>query len=174
MRHRQEIRDTWLRYSNVGATGPLLAKFVVRSQHAPATLRSLLDTEQRSHGDIVEVGVPHNETRLRGPVLSMMAWFAYAADTFPSARFIAKADDDVYVQAPHFERMLRSVAAASSADAAAMMYLGVMSFFHWYPTNFEREGFGYHFMMSDQAGAASTSGLVSLEDLPAGRVVIQM
>ena len=83
----------------------------------------------------------------------MMAWFAYAADAFPSARFIAKADDDVYVQAPHFERMLRSVAAASSADAAAMMYLGVMSFFHWYPTNFEREGFGYHFMMSHQAGA---------------------
>lgn len=139
-----------MQYPNVGHGKPLTVHFVVRAMHAPPLVEDLLLLEQRMHGDIVRVDVPWNETRLRGPVLSVAAWFAYAVRNLASAKFIAKLDDDAYVRAPHVELLLREV--LRTAPTPDRVYLGAMSWFHWYPKIFERSGFGWSYTMAWMLG----------------------
>ena len=156
LERRVGSRESWLKWPNVCRSGcALTVRFVVRAGGAlPAAVDWLLAQEERAHGDMLRVDVPWNETRLRGPVLSVAAWFAHAVVRFASATFLAKMDDDAYVHTPGLEALLRQVRAA--APSAERVYLGPMSWFHWFPRIFERSGFGWTCTCLEHAPHACT------------------
>lgn len=137
--HRRAVlRHTWLSLPAPGVH----TRFVVRALHAPARLHRQLSAEQRTHSDILEVSVPWNETRLRGPVLTLAAWIRHAASQLPSARYIAKVDDDSYLHAPGLAELLRSTL-HPSLGAHAMAYIGTLTWYSWYAEQWDRCGFGW-------------------------------
>jgi len=116
---------------------------------APLGVERLLQQEERDHGDVLRVDVHWNETRLRGPVLSVAAWLSYAVRTH-SARCVAKLDDDAYVYAPALEGIvLQALAVAPHPDT---LYMGPISWFHWYERIYERSGFGWTYTMAWHLG----------------------
>ena len=150
---RAASRATWFRWPNVGVDGskPISAHFVVRTGAAPPPIAQLVAAEQRAHGDVVPLAdVPWNETRLRGPVLSVAAWFSFAARRLPSCAYVAKLDDDAYVHAPALEKLLRQTLV--TAPHPERIYMGAFSWFHWMPRIFERSGFGWSYSMAWMLG----------------------
>ena len=124
LERRLGIRHSWLQWANV-KSGHIGASFVVRSGNSPQWLDQLLDAEQERYNDVVRAPtVAWNETRLRGPVLSLAVWLQYAVVHHSSARFIGKMDDDAFLHAGDFERLLRTVAAS---PLSTYMYMGAMS-----------------------------------------------
>jgi len=120
---RLGVRESWMRYPNVGQSFDV--RFVLRTVGAPAGLMRALERENATHRDIIGIDVAWNETRVRGPVLSLAAWLKYACDAYPSARYIAKMDDDAYLQTMEFERML-NVMHQQDPTASSHMNLGVI------------------------------------------------
>ena len=150
---RLAMRASWMTWPNTldGNGSRITVRFVVRGQHTSQALGAALYSEQQQYGDMLVVAVPWNESRLRGPVLSLAAWLRHATRAYASARFIAKCDDDAYINAPQLERVLASVSAAEPM-ASGWLYLGVLKWFHWFPHIFERSGFGDSFYASLKAG----------------------
>ena len=149
LERRAACRTSWMRWPNIGKAFHVY--FVVRARGAPSSVSELLRLEHEAHGDVLRVDVPWNETRLRGPVLSVAAWFAYATRQLsPSPRFVAKLDDDAYLYAPALETLVRE--ALRVAPTPERIYLGPMSWFHWYPKIFERSGFGWSYTMAWMMG----------------------
>lgn len=169
LERRLGIRHSWLQWSNVQPGASILARFIVRSGDAPGWLHEMLDGEQARYGDVLRMpSVAWNESRLRGPMLSLAAWLQYAADHLADrVAFVAKMDDDAYLHAPDFERLLRTVesqvgsgssdgvggAAASSAGSSRHVYIGSMTWFHWQPAIFERSGHGWNYGQALRTGA---------------------
>ena len=130
-------RLTWMRWPNVGTSAPasICCVFVVRSGGAPAGHAGLLERERASFGDtLLADSIAWNESRVRGPVLVLAWWLQYAARALRHARFVGKVDDDAYLHAPDVEALLRQ---ASALGPSAHVYLGVLTFYHWYPRIFE-------------------------------------
>jgi hypothetical protein len=149
LERRTSCRVSWLTWPNVGHDRALSVHFVVRALHAPPQVDALLTQEHRRYGDVLRVDVPWNETRLRGPVMSVAAWFRYAVKHL-SAKLVAKLDDDAYVHTPGLEGVIRE--ALHAAPAPERIYMGAMSWFHWYPRIFERSGFGWSYTMAWMLG----------------------
>lgn len=127
LERRAACRASWLQWPNVGPGRAFSVHFVVRALHAPAWIDRLLREEHRQHADVLRVSVPWNETRLRGPVLSVAAWLSFAVRELSSARFLAKLDDDAYLYAPALEGLVRQVLRV--APHPERIYLGSMSWF---------------------------------------------
>ena len=124
LERRLGIRHSWLQWANV-KSGHIGASFVVRNGNAPQWLDQLLAAEQERYNDVLRAPtVAWNETRLRGPVLSLAVWLQYAVVHHSSARFIGKMDDDAFLHAGDFERLLRTVAAS---PLSTYMYMGSMT-----------------------------------------------
>ena len=70
-----------------------------------------------------------------GPSLSLAWWLNYARAELKQARFIAKVDDDTYLHAPDLARLLRHI--ESTLGANSNVYLGALTFCHWYPKLFD-------------------------------------
>lgn len=147
---RTSLRESWVRSPLVGPGRPIGVQFVIRARNAPKSVSRLLSAEHQLHGDVLRIDVPWNETRLRGPVLSVYAWLGHATRAHRTAPFVAKLDDDVWLHAPGIESALR-LALASVPDPRRI-YLGVMSYFHWYPAIFERSGYGYRYSEAYEMG----------------------
>lgn len=143
IKQRSASRHSWLR--RIGQS-PIVAKFVIRTLGAPPAIAKLLALEQAAHGDMLQVKVPWDAGRLRGPVLCVAAWLAHVTHTISSARFVAKLDDDAFINVPQFVPWLAEVARA--VPAPERVYLGPMSWFHWQPLIFERTGFGWSYATS--------------------------
>ena len=148
---RDSLRASWLRWELVGRGQPVRVLFVVRSSGAPDALDCQLNVEQRRFDDIARVAVAWNESRLRGPVLSLAAWLELATRQFSAASFVAKMDDDAYLHVPDLVTLLRTI--ESTPSHAPFTYLGPMSWFHWHPNIFERSGFGWYFGEAYKTGA---------------------
>ena len=124
--------------------------FVVRSAHAPAQLQVQLEQEVRRHGDLLRVGsVAWNETRLRGPVLTLAAWLQHAASHLSGARFIAKVDDDSYLHAPDLAAMLKQLLPQMPSTH---VYLGTLTWYSWFADQWDRCGFGWTWRGSENVG----------------------
>ena len=124
LERRLGIRHSWLQWANV-KSGHIGALFVVRSGNSPQWLDQLLAAEQERYNDVHRAPtVAWNETRLRGPVLSLAVWLQHAVVHHSSARFIGKMDDDAFLHAGDFERLLRTVAAS---PLSTYLYMGAMS-----------------------------------------------
>ena len=133
---RMAIRESLMRWPNVGhhSDAEVCAAFIVRAGGAPKALQ--LEREARTQGDMLLVeSVAWNETRIRGPSLSLAWWLNYARAELKQARFIAKVDDDTYLHAPDLGRLLRHI--ESTLGANSNVYLGALTFCHWYPKLFD-------------------------------------
>jgi hypothetical protein len=149
--HRRAVlRGTWMSLLREPEAADVCAAFVVRARSAPRRLHGLLAAEEQRHGDILRVDVPWNETRKRGPVLTLAAWLRYAAERLGSSHFVAKVDDDSYVHAPGLAQFLRSHVA--SATPHERVYLGTLTWYSWFPNKWDRCGFGWTWRGSDAMG----------------------
>ena len=133
---RMAQRESWLRWLNgrdkLEAT--ICASFVVRATGAPKALA--LKREAKVHGDMLLIkSVAWNETRVRGPVLSLAWWLRHASEEIRNARFIAKVDDDTYLHLPDLARLLHE--ADATLGATSHVYLGVLTFYHWFERLFD-------------------------------------
>ena len=146
---RMGVRASWLRWPDV-SSGLVAARFALRCLDAPPWLEHMLQLEERRYSDTVCLGVAHNETRLRGPVLMLAAWLAHAPRAFPTARFVAKVDDDSYVHLPRLVGLLRNVPTAY--PSVPHVYIGKLAWFHWHAAIFEHAGFGYERTLANAAG----------------------
>ena len=90
---RMLLRAAWLHKPWAGDGGPVAAHFVIRSGGAPLWLDEQLRSEETQHGDILRVPVPWDESRLKGPLLTLAAFITHEARR-AAARYIAKVDDD--------------------------------------------------------------------------------
>ena len=139
---RAAIRATWLSHCSINRE--IAARFVIRAQGAPPPLDRLLSSETQDFGDVFRAqSVPWDETRLRGPVLSLHAWLRHAVGAFPRTPFVAKVDDDSYVQPAELAVLARAVSASVGPERP--VYLGVFTYFSWFPTIFERSGYGWSY-----------------------------
>ena len=111
---RAVIRDSWLK-----ARANFAVRFVLRCGELPSS------HPVHTEADALCTGVSVRETRHRGPILALVAWLREAPRLYPSARFIAKADDDVYLHLGDLEHHLRAIPAAAAATA----YYGYTGFF---------------------------------------------
>ena len=124
LERRLGVRHSWLQEANV-KSGRIGASFVVRSGNAPQWLEQLLTAEQERYGDVLRApAVAWNETRLRGPVLSLAAWLQYAVMHHSTAPFIGKMDDDAFLHAGDLERLLSTVA---TSPFSTYVYMGSMT-----------------------------------------------
>lgn len=145
VQRRMAARASWLRWPEV-TEGHVAARFAVRCLGAPVWLEQIIQAETSRYADVACLAVLHNETRVRGPVLMLAAWLAYAPRAFPLARFIGKCDDDSYLHIPRLLQLLRTV------RGPPLVYLGKMAWFHWFPGLFEHVGFGYERSLANNAG----------------------
>ena len=124
LERRLGMRHSWLQWTNVKSSH-IGAWFVVRSGNAPQWLGQLLTAEQERYSDVLRApSVAWNETRLRGPVLSLAVWLQHAVVHHSTSRFVGKMDDDAFLHASDFERLLRAVAAS---PLSTYTYMGTMT-----------------------------------------------
>jgi hypothetical protein len=107
---RRWIRETWKTYPNVGRTMHVI--FVVGMLQSdlkpvPQQMAAELRREAADHEDMLLLeSVPERKS----PCLKTMSWFRYASRAYPSATFIAKTDDDAFVQTIKLEANMRPFA----------------------------------------------------------------
>lgn len=152
---RDAIRTTWLR----NVPPQVFVRFVVRagdcnmtsgrrlrghaSPHAvPTTSASPPENED----DVLRIrSVCASEDRRRGAVLTIFAWLQHAVRSFPNATFIAKADDDIWLDIPALRIYLNAVREGAEQRGAPHVFMGNL-LYSSYVTNGTREydtGFGY-------------------------------
>ena len=104
------IRETWKTYANVGKTVHVV--FIVALLQSnlspiPKDVEERLRAEAEEHGDMLLLSkVPERKS----PCLKTMAWFRHAVRTYPTATFLAKTDDDAFVQTIKLEANMRPFA----------------------------------------------------------------
>ena len=164
---RMAQRHSWMRWPNVGHFdgAAICASFIVRAGNAPAVIASALRREADAHGDMLLVSeIAHNESRVRGPLLSVAKWLLYAHSAMAHAAFIGKLDDDAYVHAPDLERMLRT--AGTTFGPSANVYLGVLTWYSWYEQLFENTRHGWSYPQAWGSGAACRERPLHLPESP--------
>ena len=123
---RRMVRSTWMQLENInpgrGARRGMgfVVRFILRCGGLPA------NHSARSEPDVLCTPVPAQESRLRGPILALYFWFAHALKTYPTATYICKSDDDVFLYSPDIEAHLHSIPSASAPFA----YYGAFNFYH--------------------------------------------
>lgn len=107
---RKWIRETWKTYRNVGKTMHVIFVVAMRQSNlspVPVDVERRLRQEALEHGDMLLLEqVPERKS----PCLKTMAWFRHAARSYPGATFIAKTDDDAFVQTIKLEANMRPFA----------------------------------------------------------------
>lgn len=123
-RRRHVIRTSWLRAAS-SANASIRAHFVLRCGGLASATFAALATENASASDLLCASVPASDGRVRGPLLALWWWLQYAYRVYPHARFVGKADDDVFVHLPDATRLLRAVPPSLAPNAL----LGVIMYF---------------------------------------------
>ena len=80
---------------------------------------------------------------LGGRVRSLWAWLRRARDRFPTARFVAKLDDDVYMVAPEWAAQLRLIAATLPPPRA--IFYGFLAWHVWNTAHFVPHSFDFSY-----------------------------
>ena len=127
---RMAQRESWLQWPNIGhrADAGVWAAFVVRSGGAFETLQLAREASAQRDMLLVE-SIAWNETRVRGPVLTLTWWLEYVSSKLPHARFVGKIDDDTYIYEPDLARLLTE--AELAFGPSSNIYFGALSFSHW-------------------------------------------
>ena len=136
---RMLLRAAWLHEPWAGDGGTVTAHFVLRSGGAPPWLDTQLRYEEMRFRDILRVDVPWNEGRLKGPVLTLAAFITHAAHV-AAARYIAKVDDDAYINVRELAALTRRL---DVTVPGRMHYMGMLTWSSWFPNAWDRVGFGW-------------------------------
>lgn len=123
LRLRNAVRATW--FPDLPPT--IVARFVLRGlalQEPNAT-----QAEAARHGDVLFVRARSVMLRENGPLQSLVLWFECARRRFASARFIGKADDDVWIRPSGWATLLTAV--RGHVPEGAHAYVGAMEGYHW-------------------------------------------
>ena len=115
VRHRHEIRETWLRRSPEAG---IVARFAIHGLDARA---DVID-EATKHSDITFLRAPAVMSCKAGALRKLMLWLRCAAAAWPNAAMIGKADDDVWLHLPgvsaHVSRSLAVLGWQSALEAS--------------------------------------------------------
>lgn len=145
---RRDIRETWL---GRGSVPPQVdARFLV---DMPRGARELLLAEGAS--DVLLLN--YTGGRQRAAFTKQWVWFGWALRRYPSARFIAKCEDDVFLHPPGLLRMATSAPFNASAHAV----FGLWQWFSWLPEVGCPVGFGFTGSRAEGARAAACKGAAS-------------
>ena len=159
-------RNSWMQWPNVGVRGAaasVCAVFIVRSGGAaPRGLGTQLARERAAYGDMLLVdSIAWNESRVRGPTLSLSWWLDYASRELTHAPFVGKIDDDAYLHAPDLHALLATTLATTGPEAST--FVGVLTWYHWYPKLFDYTMHGWTFLSARGAGKHCRAHTLSLE-----------
>ena len=131
---RHMLRKTWL----PSASSELLTRLVMRGQNAS---REVIDEAARLN-DIVFLPSPASLSKTVGPIQSTWMWFKCATSAWPSATFIGKTEDDIWVHLPSVVHSLRASRRLPDANGREIYWgLGVEAY-HWSTTKQRPTGFG--------------------------------
>ena len=159
MERRDLIRQTW--FANLLPW--VVAKFVVRTGQcsngggrrlsttvAKATnassLAALLEMERRASSDMLSIdSVCADEKRRRGAVLTIFAWLQHAVATYPTATFIARTDDDVWLDLLSLRFYLDAVRAGAAERRTRFAFVGNLLYSNYIQNGTVEydTGFGY-------------------------------
>lgn len=140
---RAWIRESYLsRHAREAAEAQhgLVVRFVLRSIGASFAQQQ----EPHEHGDVVFISADAKAGRASGPLASLVLWWRHASAAWPSASFIGKADDDVYLHLGGIAMHLRASQMAvrhATGEANPRIYWGAFEAYsydeaHRAPTNF--------------------------------------
>ena len=118
---RAAIRNSWLNFERRS----LEVRFVVRCGGGGSSSKQLLEEAKPYPSDMLCTPLGEH-SRTRGTISVLVYWMRHALSAFPSARFVLKADDDVFLHTPDLESHLQAI----PADAAAHAYYGSIKYFH--------------------------------------------
>ena len=131
-RRRATIRSSWL--TSPVALRSVTTRFVLRCGGDESLhVRTSTQLENRTNGDLLCADVPASDGRKRGPVRALWWWMRYAHHAFAGARFLGKADDDVYIHLADAEALLLDIERSN----AGLAYVGA---FHYVQLHLERRG----------------------------------
>ena len=124
--HRSRIdpRSMVLRFVVADACGvhcPAREPYMRRPSRAAL---AAAEREAARHGDVVRLNA--TEDPLGGCSLKYLLWLEVALERWPTAVFIALADDDEYIQFPHLEAELRRVAQHERLSAEELILWGTI------------------------------------------------
>lgn len=127
-RRRAAIRASWLKFDEF-RSGIAVGVFVVRCA-ANETASSALRAEAARHPNDtlcspLGQGCSSNACRTRGVVLALIYWLRHTLTALPSVRWIAKADDDVFINIPRIIAYLDAIPTA----IAPWAFFGTPGFF---------------------------------------------
>jgi hypothetical protein len=125
VRLRTAIRATWL----PDLPPSIAARFVLRGLELqePNAIRA----EAAHHADVLFVRARSVMLRENGPLQSLVLWFECARAHFAVAKFIGKADDDVWIRPSGWAALLEAVHAGRVVPKGAHAYIGALESYHW-------------------------------------------
>ena len=85
------------------------------------TLSSAVLEENATHGDLICTPAPVDAGKLKGPSLSVVAWFEHVLQERPESRYIATADDDAYLHIGDLLHLVQTIPAQTHVYVGAMM-----------------------------------------------------
>ena len=134
---RLAARTTWLPTLQQHCT----ARFLVRAGSLRADRRrALLHEPNSTDGDLLRLPVAAHEER-DGRILTLLAWFRMAPAICPSARWVAKSDDDTYIDAPGWTAHLRAIDASRGVSSLAVF--GAVYWHTWNTQHFMGHSFDW-------------------------------
>lgn len=127
---RTAARATWMRPLSHGVASRFLLRVNYRELHKDGLLR-LLQREAAEHSDVLLIPVTESQRAPHMRVVTLMEWFKAAPSLFPTARWVAKADDDSYINVRMWREQLAEMDAQYVASPTLLGYL----VFHNYDTS---------------------------------------
>lgn len=121
---RRTSRETWMREEEQQA---ILSRFVMRG----VGLSTQALQEARTNGDTIFVQEPADAPYKVAPLRSLLSWWSCALMSWPRARLIGKADDDVAVMSSRVALHLHATFASLKAKGLSSLYWGMMETMHW-------------------------------------------
>ncbi|KAL8213648.1 UNVERIFIED_CONTAM: hypothetical protein K2H54_067916 [Gekko kuhli] len=119
-RQREAVRQSWGGVHRAG--GQAVRTFFVVGLPAEPGQQVALEAEARKHGDLIQGHFVDTYANLTRKTLALLGW---AATHCPAARFVLKADDDVFINLPALARYLGTL----PSGAGHRHYLGRI---HWH------------------------------------------
>lgn len=136
-KRRDAIRQTWMRWPSVGRS--VVVCFAVGRRQVPKSLLVQLDAEASLHRDLLFLPVSDGCVSMVSIGKAYAYWSAASRLTrgAPVMPFIAKADDDSFVNLPLLEQML------SKLHCVERLYLGALAFVGFHPLHLRNCGFAW-------------------------------
>lgn len=142
---RDAIRATWS-VPKLRHRAGIVVRLVLRGGNASDEVAR----EAASQPDMVLLEAPSNMSRTVGPLRTLRLWLHCAFATWPHARHIGKADDDVWINLPAISEHLEH-SALKLDGRATLMYWGVMETYRWDRRRHRPIGFQHRYGRRDGA-----------------------